>query len=153
MPLTHKSLGWLVVVRNSVNLLPHVMGRSQQAVDVSIWRDAIRNGCLLVPGRADGEGPGGARQWLVNTFEKRRCLGPDRPCFVIKRHYGAWVEVVLDGLVGERWPDFVVDAVNLCEDDGRPQPDGVCRRGHRSQALMGDERDGVVECLSLPNSM
>ena len=43
----------------------------------------------------------------------------------------------------------MVDAVNLREDDGGPHPDGVLRRGHNSQALVGDERNGVVEGLSL----
>ena len=38
----------------------------------------------MSPGRADGEGLGGAGQWFVYTFEKSRCLGPDRLRFVVK---------------------------------------------------------------------
>ena len=43
----------------------------------------------------------------------------------------------------------MADAVNLCLDDGGPDPDRVCRRGHNSQALVSDERNGMVESLSL----
>lgn len=121
-------------------------------MDVGVRRDALRNRRLLVPGDTDGEGLGGAGQRLVDAFEKRCCLSPDRTCFVIERHGGARVEVVLGRLVGERRPDFAVDAVNLGQDDGGPHSHRVNGRGHHGQSLVSHERDGVVEGLSLPNS-
>lgn len=65
-------------------------------------------------------------------------------------HNGAGVEEVLGGLIGERRPDLVADAVYLCQDDGGPHSDGVCGRGHDSQALVGHVRDRMVEGLGLP---
>lgn len=43
----------------------------------------------------------------------------------------------------------MVDAVNLCKDDGGPHTNGVRGRGHHGQTFVSDERDSVMEGLSL----